>query len=416
MRRCLIWGDKMTLEVRTKEILEKFNLTRQTLYNWIKFGEISEPDKDWRGWRMWTEQHIEEIDSNIKRKEEQLSLPVEINQRLQIKNRRYLGSKYKLLEFIWKVVEQNCEDIKSVADIFGGTGVVADRFNRAGKEIIVNDILYSNYLAYLTWFSSESIDQDKIEKLISMFNNSEPQEENYVSKNFGGTYFSEYNAMKIGYIREQIEMLSEEINYREKAILITSLLYAMDKVANTVGHYDAYRRKLDSLREIKLLVPDVNDKLNRENRVFNMDANELVREISADLVYIDTPYNSRQYGDAYHLLENIAEWQEPEVSGVAKKMINRSHIKSDYCTMKATKAFEDLITNINGKYILVSYNNMAQKGVGRSNAKISAEEIIEILETRGKVKTFDTDFQVYTTGKTKIEDHKEILYLCEISR
>lgn len=84
--------------------------------------------------------------------------------------------------------------------------------------------------------------------------------------------------------------------------------------------------------------------------------------------------------------------------------------------MKATKAFEDLITNINGKYILVSYNNMAQKGVGRSNAKISAEEIIEILETRGKVKTFDTDFQVYTTGKTKIEDHKEILYLCEISR
>lgn len=141
--------------------------------------------------------------------------------------------------------------------------------------------MYSNYLAYLTWFSSESIDQDKIEKLISMFNNSEPQEENYVSKNFGGTYFSEYNAMKIGYIREQIEMLSEEINYREKAILITSLLYAMDKVANTVGHYDAYRRKLDSLREIKLLVPDVNDKLNRENRVFNMDANELVREISA---------------------------------------------------------------------------------------------------------------------------------------
>ena len=406
----------MTLEVRTKEILEKFNLTRQTLYNWIKFGEISEPDKDWRGWRMWTEQHIEEIDSNIKRKEEQLSLPVEINQRLQIKNRRYLGSKYKLLEFIWKVVEQNCEDIKSVADIFGGTGVVADRFNRAGKEIIVNDILYSNYLAYLTWFSSESIDQDKIEKLISMFNNSEPQEENYVSKNFGGTYFSEYNAMKIGYIREQIEMLSEEINYREKAILITSLLYAGDKVANTVRDYDAYRRKLDSLREIKLLVPDVNDKLNRENRVFNMDANELVREISADLVYIDTPYNSRQYGDAYHLLENIAEWQEPEVSGVAKKMINRSHIKSDYCTMKATKAFEDLITNINGKYILVSYNNMAQKGVGRSNAKISAEEIIEILETRGKVKTFDTDFQVYTTGKTKIEDHKEILYLCEISR
>ena len=50
------------------------------------------------------------------------------------------------------------------------------------------------------------------------------------------------------------------------------------------------------------------------------DANELVREIRADLVYIDPPYNSRQYCDIYHLLENVARWERPEVSGVARKM------------------------------------------------------------------------------------------------
>ncbi|BCB40555.1 hypothetical protein BCJMU51_5473 [Bacillus cereus] len=406
----------MNSQIRTKELLKQFNLSRQTLYNWVKIGDVSAPEKDWRGWRMWTEQHVKELTNTIRKKEEQLFLPIENDARLHIKNRRYLGSKYKLLEFIWKVVNENCEGVETVADIFGGTGVVADKFNAEGKNIIVNDILYSNYLSYWTWFSNEEIDYRKIENIINGFNSANIVDENYASKNFGGTYFTDFNARKIGYIRQEIENLSGQITFREKAILITSLLYAMDKVANTVGHYDAYRRKLDSLKEIKLLVPEIKENHNHNNSIFQKDANALVREIKADLFYIDTPYNSRQYGDAYHLLENIAEWRKPEVMGVAKKMINRAHIKSDYCTMKAPKAFEDLITNINGKYILVSYNNMAEKGVGRSNAKISAEEIVEILKTRGKVQVFETDFQVFTTGKTNIEDHKEILYLCEIDR
>lgn len=403
-----------TVNLRTKDILEEFKLSRQTIYNWIQLGYITDPEKDWRGWRVWTEQHIKEIEQTIERKtNEQLSMP-NMKETFQINNRRYLGSKYKLLEFISKIVKENCNNVSTVADIFGGTGVVADRFNKEGKRIIVNDILYSNYLSYLTWFSEDQVNDKKIKEIIDIFNESDPVEENYVSNHFGNTYFTAYNARKIGYIREEIERMSDELNVRERAILITSLNYAMDKVANTVGHYDAYRRKLDSIKNIHLLVPELNDARNEGNQMYKEDANELVRKISADLFYIDTPYNSRQYGDAYHLLENISEWEQPEVVGVAKKMLDRSHIKSDYCTMKATSAFADLISNINGKYILVSYNNMAQKGVGRSNAKISSEEIVEILETRGKVEIFETNFQAYTTGKTNIDDHKELLYLCKV--
>lgn len=406
----------MGAHLRTKDILAHFDLSRQTLHNWIKDGLITAPAKDWRGWRMWTEQHVAELKDTIIKKEAQISSPVVTEAKLQIKNRRYLGSKYKLLEFIWKIVDENCKGVHTVADIFGGTGVVADRFNVAGKPIIVNDILYSNYLSYWTWFSDAPIDDRKIENVIAELNSLEPNEENYVSKNFGGMYFTHENAMKIGYIRAEIERRSEQFTFREKAVLITSLLYAMDKAANTVGHYDAYRRKLDATKAIKLLVPELKDSRNSGNKIFKEDANALVRKIKADLFYIDTPYNSRQYGDAYHLLENIAAWQQPVVSGVAKKMLNRQHLKSDYCTMKAPQAFADLIAHINGKYILVSYNNMAEKGVGRSNAKISAEEIVEILQTRGRVQTFATDFQAYTTGKTNISDHQEILYLCEVSR
>lgn len=65
-------------------MLEEFKLSRQTLYNWIKLAKITEPEKDWRGWRMWTEQQMKEIEGIIRAKEvEQLS-PPKIEQRLQI--------------------------------------------------------------------------------------------------------------------------------------------------------------------------------------------------------------------------------------------------------------------------------------------------------------------------------------------
>ncbi|PNZ96775.1 DNA adenine methylase, partial [Staphylococcus carnosus] len=187
-----------------------------------------------------------------------------------------------------------------------------------------------------------------------------------------------------------------------------------DKVANTVGHFDAYRRKMDNIKSILLRMPEVNNNNNIGNEIFNTDANKLVREFKADLVYIDTPYNSRGYESAYHVLENVIEWSKPEVEGIAMKAVNRSEKSSDYTKSKAPEAFEDLIKNINARYILVSYNNMAKKGNSRSNAKISNEEILSILKKRGQVEVFSTDFNAFTTGKSKIENHKELLYLCKV--
>ena len=93
----------------------------------------------------------------------------------------------------------------------------------------------------------------------------------------------------------------------------------MDKVANTVGHYDAFRKDLDMLQPIKLLIPSIDHLNNKNNEIHKEDANALVRKISCDVLYIDPPYNSRQYSDAYHLMENLTEWKKPEVIGIAKK-------------------------------------------------------------------------------------------------
>lgn len=333
----------------------------------------------------------------------------------KINNRRYLGNKYKLLPFIVDVVEKECRNIKVIADIFAGTGAVSSAFDK-NKVIITNDLMYSNYICNYAWFGAENYEPQKIIDLVIKYNSLGSCRDNYMTRNFANTYFSKKDCSKIGYIRNDIEQLfkKKQINARERAILITSLLYAMDKIAQTCGHYDAYRKVCNYENELELYVPLAPVDNNLQNKCFNTDANLLVREIEADLVYIDPPYNSRQYCDAYHLLENVARWEKPEVHGVAKKM-DRSKLKSEYCTNKATDAFADLISNIKAKYIMLSYNNMSQKGNDRSNAKISDEDILRILRGKGKVKVFSQQYKAFTTGKSDIADNEERLFLCECS-
>ncbi|TGA83119.1 Dam family site-specific DNA-(adenine-N6)-methyltransferase [Staphylococcus petrasii] len=391
--------------------MQKYNVSRQTINNWIRKKEIPEPIEKKGRQNAWTFNQVKLIDQKMKQnRTEQLELFKTMPVPLQINNRRYLGSKQKILKFINEIVTKHTKNVKSVADIFGGTGVVADLFNKQGKKIIVNDILTSNYISYQTWFGNEEIDEKKIRFKITELNNLSGIS-GYVYKNFGNKYFSIENSKKIDAIREKIDTYND-INKREKAFLLTSLLYSMDKVANTVGHFDAYRKKMDTFHPIYLKVPEFNK--NSRNEIFNEDANQLVKKIKADLVYIDTPYNSRGYESAYHVLENVMEWKKPEVEGIAMKAVNRSEKSSNYNKSKAPQVFEDLIQNINARYILVSYNNMAKKGNSRSNAKISNEEIIAALKKRGEVKIFDIDFNAFTTGKSKIENHKELLYLCTI--
>ena len=338
-------------------------------------------------------------------------MPVSLK-KLYINNRRYLGNKYKLLSAIRKIVDENCEGVKSFADIFAGTGSVASAF--PDKKLIVNDILYSNHICHIAWFSGEHYSEKKVAALIERYNRATVDEDNYMSETFADTYFSKSDCRKIGYVREDIEgrYLKGEINARERALLITSLLYAMDKIANTVGHYDAYRKGASFDRHLELRLPVPPKCKCKSNRCFNQDANMLVSQLGyVDVFFMDPPYNSRQYSDAYHVLENVARWEKPEVEGVARKM-DRSSLKSDYCTRKAEDAFADLVNKINARYIILTYNNMAEKGNDRSNAKLSDEAIMRALKAKGEVKVFHCDHKAFTTGKSERDDNEERIFLC----
>jgi adenine-specific DNA-methyltransferase len=335
------------------------------------------------------------------------------NNFFQLQNRRYLGNKYKLLGFIEDIIFEKCGDIKSFCDIFSGTGVVGERFNNGEIKIISNDLLNANYVCLKSFLGSkENIEENIIEK-INHLNNLEAKEENYFSEHFGGTFFTIENAKKIGAIREEIEKIAK--NEEEKNILLCSLIYAVDKVANTVGHYDAFRKKLDSVQPLNLLIPDIDYSHNSQNEVYNEDSNSLIRKISCDVLYIDPPYNSRQYCDAYHLLENLSEWKKPKVEGVGKKM-DRSHIKSAYCLKNATQAFEDLIRNANCKHILLSYNNTADSKDDRSNARMKDDDIIRILKEKGEIEIFEKDYKAFTTGKSDGEGNAERIFYCKVTK
>ena len=137
--------------------------------------------------------------------------------------------------------------------------------------------------------------------------------------------------------------------------------------------------------------------------------------MSCDVLYIDPPYNSRQYCDAYHLLENLAVWKEPQVYGKAKKM-DRSHLKSEYCLKTAPRVFTDLIKNANCKHILISYNNTGESKDGRSNARIKDDVIINILKNRGEAEVFERDYKAFTTGKSNTDGHTERVFYCKVTK
>jgi adenine-specific DNA-methyltransferase len=327
-----------------------------------------------------------------------------------IQNRRYLGNKFKLVQSIGKLISNKKINFKSFLDLFSGTGVVANHFNHKNNKIITNDILKSNKII-LSAFLETKKKPKNLTKKIKYLNSLKDNQENYVSEHYGNKYFSFKNACKIGLIRDKIDEISD--NHQEKKILLATLIYALDKVANTVGHYDAYRETKIDHKPINLKEPFINYSKNLNNEVYCEDSNEIIKRVNADITYIDPPYNSRQYSDCYHLLENLASWDKPEVYGKAKK-INRSELKSKYCQKDAPLVFNDLIKRLITKHIIVSYNNTENSKHGRSNAKISYKQIKSILEKKGKTEISKINFKAFTAGKSNTNNHKEILFYCKV--
>jgi adenine-specific DNA-methyltransferase len=317
----------------------------------------------------------------------------------------YIGSKLKLSSFIKNAV---CSVVgkdlsqKVFCDLFAGTGIVGRTFKKDVKKVISNDFEYYSYVLNKNYIENHK--PLKFQKYIDKLNNIKPSERGFIYKNYclgsgsGRQYYSDYNGKKIDAVRREIEkwFKNKEIDGKLYYFLLTSLLEAADKVANTASVYGAFLKKLkNSAQKNIFLEPALFELNNNTHKVYNKDANELIKNIKGDILYLDPPYNERQYGANYHLLNTIAEYNNFEPQG---KTGLRQYKRSNYCIKKnVARDFENLIANAKFQHIFLSYNN---------EGLMSEQEIKNIMSKYGKYKVIKKQYQRFKADRTENRNHK----------
>jgi len=316
----------------------------------------------------------------------------------------YIGSKHKLSLFLKKTIQETVKaDLSELVfcDLFAGTGIVGRNFKLLVKQVIANDVEFYSYVLNCNYIGN-SVALDS-EKYFDFLNNLEGVKgfifENYCENGSADRlYFSAENGQKIDAIRMQIEAwrISKNITENEYFFLLASLIESADKVANTASVYGAYLKKLKKSAQKKMILePAIFEISKNINQVFNEDGNELIHKIKGDILYLDPPYNARQYGSNYHLLTTIAKYDAFIPKG---KTGLRDYYRSAYCKKnQVKKSFDELIKNANFKYIFLSYNN---EGLMTEN------EVKTIMKTYGNYSLKTTKYQRFKADKTENRNHK----------
>lgn len=316
----------------------------------------------------------------------------------------YIGSKYKLSEFIkqgvYSVVGQNLSD-KVFCDLFAGTGIVGRSFKKEVKQVISNDLEYYSFVLNKNYIENhESLDfLPYIFELNSLEGKKGFIFEEYSENGLAGRqYFKANNGKKIDAIRQKIEQwkTSNEISDNLYYFLLASLLESADKVANTASVYGAFLKHIKKSAQKDLWIePAIFIENENEHWVFNENANDLIQKIWGDILYLDPPYNAREYGANYHLLNTIARYDAFIPKG---KTGLRDYQKSNFCKKnQVSEAFENLIKNANFNYIFLSYNN---------EGLMPSDEIQKIMKKYGKYDLITTEYARFRADKEENRNHK----------
>jgi adenine-specific DNA-methyltransferase len=316
----------------------------------------------------------------------------------------YIGSKHKLSSFIFETVTETCgNDLsqKTFCDLFAGTGIVGRNFKPHVKQVIANDVEYYSYVLNRNYIGNHiALDYEEFINELNSLNG----KKGFIFENYseggkaGRNYFTTENGQKIDAVRIQIEewKKTSQISENEYFFLLASLLESADKVANTASVYGAYLKHIKTSAAKKLVVkPAVFQQTGNSHQVFQQDSNELIKKIEGDILYLDPPYNARQYGANYHLLNTIAKYDTFVPKG---KTGLRDYYKSDWCkTGEVLKSFAELIENAQFPYIFLSYNNEGLMG---------QKEVQTVMERFGKYTLKTKKYQRFKADKTKNRNHK----------
>jgi adenine-specific DNA-methyltransferase len=331
---------------------------------------------------------------------------------------KYIGSKRKLVPTILGLVNQ-LQDVSSVIDLFSGTSRVGHALKASGYQVFSND--HNAYAATLArcYVQSDAEDHLAAARALIADLNAVPGEAGWFTQTYceDSRFFQPHNGARIDAIRDAIAAL--ELEPELEAIALVSLMEAADRVDSTTGVQMAYLKSWArrSHNDLSMRVPALLDRAPAgKGGATQLDALAAARCLSADLAYLDPPYNQHKYVGNYHAWETLVRWDQPDVYGIARKRIDCRERKSPYNSRPRIRAaMAGLIAEVDAPNLLVSFSD---------EGFLDRAELVEMLSTRGVVQVLARDHDRYVgarigvynpagvrVGKVSHLRNKELLFL-----
>src|SRR5690554_6271534 len=236
----------------------------------------------------------------------------------------FIGSKHTLLPFLYETINKVIKDDKTIknrfAELFAGTGVVGEYYRSQGYKVISNDIQFYSYVLNKHKIENDANINIKLFDHLNSLNGVEGFiYNNYCAgSNSNRNYFTDYNGKKCDAVRIEIERLKENGILDESSyyFYLASLIHSIDKYANTAAVYGAFLKHIKKTASKKFFLEPLPITNGPKGIVYNQDANVLIKQIEGDILYLDPPYNARQYWSNYHILETIAKYDNPTLRSI----------------------------------------------------------------------------------------------------
>ncbi len=317
---------------------------------------------------------------------------------------KYAGSKQKLLLHILSLIKK--VKPKTILDGFAGTTRVSQALAQSGYTVIANDLsAWSEVFA--TCYLLNEHPRSHYVPLIEHLNNL-PPEDGWFTEKYGGDPnegtsagddglkkpWQRHNTRCLDAVRNEIDRM--ELSSVERAVLLTSLIHALDEVDSTLGHFASYLNEWSprSYKQMRLKVPALLPKQS-PHQVHRKDIFELVPKIKVDLAYLDPPYGSNnekmppsrvRYAAYYHIWTTVCLNDRPEIFGKAGRRTDTSDVvaasvfeefrRNENGHLIAVEAIKKVLREVNARHVLLSYS---------SGGRATAEELNNVIAENGSL-------------------------------
>ena len=348
---------------------------------------------------------------------------------------KYAGSKLKLIPYIQHIVS-DLDEVRSVLDGFSGTTRVSQAFAQMGYDTTANDVAEWSEVFATCYLKSQKEDR-YYQEIIDHLNALEGYD-GWFTEHYGADDalqkrpFQRKNTRKLDAIRDEIDCI--KLSWEDKCVILTSLIYALDAVDSTLGHYVAYLSQWSprSYNDLVLKLP-ARFRIKSNNCVCRDDIFSTVSQRTFDFAYFDPPYGSNnekmppsrvRYASYYHIWKTVilndrpvlfgkANRREDSRDGVSASVFEEYRKNDESGRFIAMEAIDKLIKATKARYILLSYS---------SGGRATKEQLHDILSAEGKLlKSLEIDYKRNVMGNmcwtnewiNHDDKYKEYLFLME---